>query len=115
GVVCAGRRPDRWVADASAAWPAAVGYPILAEPTSQLRRGPHDRSLVISTYDHVARDRPGALEPSLILRVGALPTSKPLRQWLAAIEGLEQIVIDPGGEGRGPTRRAGTSVCAETS
>jgi 2-succinyl-5-enolpyruvyl-6-hydroxy-3-cyclohexene-1-carboxylate synthase len=113
GLIVAGRQPDPAVADALAALAAAVGYPILAEPTSQLRRGPHDRSLVISTYDHVARDRPGALEPSLILRVGDLPTSKPLRQWLAAIEGLEQIVIDPRGEWREPTRRADTIVRAD--
>jgi 2-succinyl-5-enolpyruvyl-6-hydroxy-3-cyclohexene-1-carboxylate synthase len=113
GLIVAGRQPDPAVADALAALAAAVGYPILAEPTSQLRRGPYDRSLVISTYDHVARDRPGALEPSLILRVGDLPTSKPLRQWLAAIEGLEQIVIDPRGEWREPTRRADTIVRAD--
>jgi 2-succinyl-5-enolpyruvyl-6-hydroxy-3-cyclohexene-1-carboxylate synthase len=113
GLIVAGRQPDPAVADALAALAAAVGYPILAEPTSQLRRGPHDRSLVISTYDHLARDRPGALEPRLILRVGDLPTSKPLRQWLAAIEDLEQIVIDPRGEWREPTRRADTIVRAD--
>jgi 2-succinyl-5-enolpyruvyl-6-hydroxy-3-cyclohexene-1-carboxylate synthase len=113
GLIVAGRQPDPVVADAFAALAAEVGYPILAEPTSQLRRGPHDRSLVISTYDHVARDRPAALEPSLILRVGDLPTSKPLRQWLAAIEGLEQVVIDPRGEWRDPTRRADTIVRAD--
>ncbi len=101
------------LAEPVAALAAAAGYPILAEPTSQLRRGPHDRSLVVSAYDHIARDRPAELEPELILRVGDMPTSKPLRQWLAAIEGLDQIVIDPAGEWREPTRRAGTIVRAD--
>jgi 2-succinyl-5-enolpyruvyl-6-hydroxy-3-cyclohexene-1-carboxylate synthase len=45
--------------------------------------------------------------------VGDLPTSKPLRQWLAAIEGLEQIVIDPVGEWREPTRKADTILRAD--
>jgi 2-succinyl-5-enolpyruvyl-6-hydroxy-3-cyclohexene-1-carboxylate synthase len=67
---------------------------------------------VVSTYDHIARDRPPQLEPELIVRVGDMPTSKPLRQWLAAIEGLEQIVLDPTGEWREPTRRAGTIIRA---
>ncbi len=113
GLILAGRRMDPALAEPVSALAAAAGYPILAEPTSQLRRGPHDRSLVVSAYDHIARDRPAGLQPELIVRVGDLPTSKPLRQWLAAIEGLEQIVIDPGGEWREPTRRASTIVRAE--
>jgi 2-succinyl-5-enolpyruvyl-6-hydroxy-3-cyclohexene-1-carboxylate synthase len=113
GLIVVGRQTDPSVADPIAALAAAAGYPILAEPTSQLRRGPHDRSLVISAYDHLVRDRPAALEPELIVRVGDLPTSKPLRQWLAAIEGLEQVVIDPTGEWREPTRRAATFVRAD--
>jgi 2-succinyl-5-enolpyruvyl-6-hydroxy-3-cyclohexene-1-carboxylate synthase len=115
GLIVAGRQADPSLADPIAALAAAAGYPILAEPTSQLRRGPHDRSLVISAYDHLVRDRPAALEPELIVRVGDLPTSKPLRQWLAAIDGLEQIVIDPAGEWREPTRRADSVVRADPS
>jgi 2-succinyl-5-enolpyruvyl-6-hydroxy-3-cyclohexene-1-carboxylate synthase len=112
-VIVAGRLHDPSVADPVALLAAAAGCPILAEPTSQLRRGPHDRSLVISTYDHIARDRPSSLEPRLIVRVGDFPTSKPLRQWLGAIDELEQIVIDPVGEWREPTRRAETIVRAD--
>ncbi len=113
GLILAGRQSDPMLAEPVAALAAAAGYPILAEPTSQLRRGPHDRSLVVSTYDFVARDRPPELEPGLIVRVGDMPTSKPLRQWLAAIEDLEQIVIDPVGEWREPTRRADTILRAD--
>src|SRR5919108_607827 len=113
GLIVAGRQYEARLAEPIAALAAAAGYPTLAEPTSQLRRGPHDRSLVISSYDHIARERPGHLEPRLILRVGDLPTSKPLRQWLASIGGLEQIVIDPVGEWREPTRRVATIVRAD--
>ena len=113
GLIVAGRQLDPGIAEPVSALAAAAGYPILGEPTSQLRRGPHDRSLVVSAYDHITRDRPAGLEPELIVRIGDLPTSKPLRQWLAAIEGLEQIVLDPTGEWREPTRRADTIVRAD--
>src|SRR5215216_100453 len=63
GLIVAGRIHGLAIADPVASLAATAGFPILAEPTSQLRRGPHDRSLVVSTYDHIARDRPGALQP----------------------------------------------------
>jgi 2-succinyl-5-enolpyruvyl-6-hydroxy-3-cyclohexene-1-carboxylate synthase len=113
GLIVAGRQRDTGLAGPVAELAAAAGYPILAEPTSQLRRGPHDRSLLISAYDVIARDPSADLEPELLLRFGDLPTSKPLRQWLAAIDGLDQIVLDPAGEWREPTRRATTLVRAE--
>ncbi len=115
GLIVAGRQMDPMLAEPVSALAAAAGYPILAEPTSQLRRGPHDRSLVVSAYDHIARQRGTGLKPDLIVRFGDLPTSKPLRQWLSAIEGLEQIVIDSTGEWREPTRRADTIIRADPS
>jgi 2-succinyl-5-enolpyruvyl-6-hydroxy-3-cyclohexene-1-carboxylate synthase len=113
GVIVAGRQPEPGLAGPVTELAAAAGYPILAEPTSQLRRGPHDRSLLVTTYDAIVRDRPEDLEPELVIRFGELPTSKPLRQWLAAIDGLDQIVVDPVGEWREPTRRATTMVRGE--
>jgi 2-succinyl-5-enolpyruvyl-6-hydroxy-3-cyclohexene-1-carboxylate synthase len=115
GLIVAGRQPDPGLATPVAELAAAAGFPILAEPTAQLRRGPHDRSLVVTAYDAIARDRPAALEPELVVRFGDLPTCKPLRQWLAAIEDLDQIVIDVAGDWREPTRRAATLVRAEPS
>jgi 2-succinyl-5-enolpyruvyl-6-hydroxy-3-cyclohexene-1-carboxylate synthase len=113
GLIVTGRQMDPMLAEPLSALAAAAGYPILAEPTSQLRRGPHDRSLIVSAYDHIARQRSSLLEPELIVRFGDMPTSKPLRQWLAAIEGLEQIVVDATGEWREPTRRAEVIVRAD--
>ena len=113
GLIVAGRQPDPRLAEPIASLAAAAGYPVLAEPTSQLRRGPHDRSLVVSGYDAIARGRPERLEPRLVVRFGDMPTSKPLRQWLAAIVELGQIVVDPVGDWREPTRRASTIVRAD--
>jgi 2-succinyl-5-enolpyruvyl-6-hydroxy-3-cyclohexene-1-carboxylate synthase len=113
GLIVAGRLGDARLADPLAALAAAAGYPILAEPTSQLRRGPHDRSLVVSSYDFLARARSSELAPELIFRVGDMPTSKPLRQWLTALEGLDQLVVDASGDWREPTRRAAATVRAD--
>jgi 2-succinyl-5-enolpyruvyl-6-hydroxy-3-cyclohexene-1-carboxylate synthase len=113
GLIVAGRQPDPSLAGPVTELASVSGYPILAEPTSQLRRGPHDRSLLVTAYDAIVRERPAALQPELVLRFGDLPTSKPLRQWLAAIEGLDQVVIDPVGEWREPTRRASTLLRSE--
>jgi 2-succinyl-5-enolpyruvyl-6-hydroxy-3-cyclohexene-1-carboxylate synthase len=74
--------------------------PLLADPLSGARRGP----AAVAHYDALLRDDVGRRSrPELVLRVGDLPTSKPLRAWLAASDAL-QIAIDP--EARGRTPRA---------
>jgi len=110
--IVVGRLPDRRLTGPISALAAALAAPILAEPTSQLRFGPHDRSGVVATYDLIARSRPGRLLPDLVIRFGDMPTSKALRAWLAAAE-TEQIVIDPPGRWNEPTRRAGAFVRAD--
>jgi 2-succinyl-5-enolpyruvyl-6-hydroxy-3-cyclohexene-1-carboxylate synthase len=62
-----------------------TGFPVLAEALSPVRNYDHlyDRSLV-STYDTILRNPEIAqkLKPDFILRIGEMPTSKVLRQWL---------------------------------
>jgi 2-succinyl-5-enolpyruvyl-6-hydroxy-3-cyclohexene-1-carboxylate synthase len=102
-IVCGGTRYD--VAASAARLAAATGWPLLAEPTSGVRCGPHDRSHVVAHYDVLLRSE-RFLErhrPDLVLRVGDTPTSKPLRAWLAD---TRQIVIDPDAAWHEPTRRA---------
>jgi 2-succinyl-5-enolpyruvyl-6-hydroxy-3-cyclohexene-1-carboxylate synthase len=47
-----------------------------------------------------------------VLRFGEMPTSKPLRTWLAA-SGADQIVIDPRGGWNEPSRRAAAILRAD--
>jgi len=107
GVIVAGRQLDPELREPLAHLARVSGFPILAEPTSQMRLGPHDRSYVVSTYDVLLRDEhfAKAAVPELVLRFGELPTSKPLREWLAA-SGADQIVVDPTGGWNEPTNRA---------
>jgi 2-succinyl-5-enolpyruvyl-6-hydroxy-3-cyclohexene-1-carboxylate synthase len=113
GLIVAGRQPDTGLAAPAAQLSEAAGYPVLAEPTSQLRWGSQTAAHLITTYDFIARDRPQGLEPELVIRFGDMPTSKPMRQWLAAIEGLRQIVVDPAADWKEPTRRAEIIVRAD--
>ncbi len=90
GLIVAG-----WGSDASAGavdrFAAAAGWPVLADPISGLRQGPH----AVSTYEALLRS-PGFAErhrPELVLRLGAAPTSKPLTAWLGPE--VPQLLVDP--------------------
>jgi 2-succinyl-5-enolpyruvyl-6-hydroxy-3-cyclohexene-1-carboxylate synthase len=93
------------VAEPAARLAAGAGWPLLAEPTSGVRCGGHDRSHVVAHYDVLLRVEPFARDhaPELVLRVGDTPTSKPLRAWLAD---APQVVLDPHAAWNEPTRRA---------
>ncbi|ADU51732.1 2-succinyl-6-hydroxy-2,4-cyclohexadiene-1- carboxylic acid synthase/2-oxoglutarate decarboxylase [Thermaerobacter marianensis DSM 12885] len=81
-----------------------LGLPILADPLSGVRCGPHvdpspEESPVIDAYDAFLRDPQvaGTLAPDVVLRIGGLPVSKPLAQYLERYAGAVQIVLDEGG------------------
>ena len=113
GLIVVGRMPQPGAAAAITALARITGYPILAEPTSQLRFGAHDRDLVIGAYETPARMRPPQLAPELVLRFGEMPTCKPLRQWLAELGETAQLVVDPDGGWNEPTRIAGAILRAD--
>jgi 2-succinyl-5-enolpyruvyl-6-hydroxy-3-cyclohexene-1-carboxylate synthase len=114
GVIVAGRQLDPELREPLAHLARVSGFPILAEPTSQVRCGPHDRSHVVAGYDLLLRDAHFArsVVPDLVLRFGEMPTSKPLRQWLAA-SGADQIAVDPYGGWNEPTNRAAAVLRAD--
>ena len=79
---------------------AALGTPLLADPLSNARRGP----AAIAHYDALLRDPrfAAAHRPDMVIRIGDLPTSKALRQWLAGLEGARQVAFDPEGAWQDP-------------
>jgi 2-succinyl-5-enolpyruvyl-6-hydroxy-3-cyclohexene-1-carboxylate synthase len=98
GLLVLGPPDDPGLPAAAAAGAAACGFPILADPLSGARAGAHDLSRVISTAEPLAAA--GWLEkapPEVVLRVGALPTSKPLWQWLGDHPEVPQALVDPAG------------------
>ncbi len=70
-----------------------LNWPLIADPMSGARRGP----LAPSAYD-LFIDAPSgrALVPDMVLRVGDLPVSKPLRHWLATTaSSARQVLLTP--------------------
>jgi 2-succinyl-5-enolpyruvyl-6-hydroxy-3-cyclohexene-1-carboxylate synthase len=80
--------------------------PLLADPLSGARRGP----AAIAHYDALLRDTDWAEDhpPDLVLRIGDLPTSKPLRSWLHGDGSALQVTLDPDSAWQDPAGAVGT-------
>jgi 2-succinyl-5-enolpyruvyl-6-hydroxy-3-cyclohexene-1-carboxylate synthase len=116
--------PDR---DALLGLARASGFPVLADPLSGLRFGDHvdaDGVLVCGGYDSfldAPAFAPGDADaddpplPDLVLRFGASPTSKTLREYLrdaTRAAGTRQLVVDPAGGWREASFVASDAVVA---
>jgi 2-succinyl-5-enolpyruvyl-6-hydroxy-3-cyclohexene-1-carboxylate synthase len=99
GVIVCGPEADAALVPAVAPLARATGWPVLADALSGLRCGGHDRSHVIAAYDAFLRDADimEELAPDVVLRFGALPTSKPLAQYLERHAGARHVLFDDGG------------------
>jgi 2-succinyl-5-enolpyruvyl-6-hydroxy-3-cyclohexene-1-carboxylate synthase len=112
GVVVAGRyERDTPLGQAAAAFCEAAGWPLLADPLSGARRG----DAAIAHYDALLRDGTLAAElhPDLVIRVGDLPVSKPLRTWLANLDDARQVALDPEGAWQDPASVLSDSLALE--
>ncbi|RRR77285.1 MAG: 2-succinyl-5-enolpyruvyl-6-hydroxy-3-cyclohexene-1-carboxylic-acid synthase [Candidatus Viridilinea halotolerans] len=87
---------------------ARLGFPILADPLSGVRCGPHSHRIVCATYDAFLRDEAFVSQhaPDLVLRIGAMPTSKALLLYLRRHAATYQLVLDEGAGWREPTSLA---------
>ncbi len=112
GVLVAGRHERNTpLGAAAAAFCAAAGWPLLADPMSGARRG----DAAIAHYDALLREPAFAREhaPEVVVRVGDLPVSKPLRTWLAGLERTPQVALDPEGAWQDPANVVSDSLAAE--
>ncbi len=98
GVIVCGPQSDPELAGSVSALAKRLNYPILAEPLSQVRSGSHDRSMVVDCYDAFLRDSDLAagLAPELVLRFGALPTTKTISHYLERHRAARHILVDTG-------------------
>ena len=76
-----------------------LGWPLFADPLSQLRCGAHALGALVDAHDAVLRCAPfaDAHLPSAVLRFGAPPTSKAYRLLLERHPGVAQWTVDPHG------------------
>ena len=93
---------------ALAAFAERAGAAAAGRAASGARRGP----AAIAHYDALLRDPAfgAARVPELVLRVGDLPTSKPLRQWLAGLGDDAAGRVRPRERVAGPGRRGGDAA-----
>jgi len=112
GVLIAGRHErSTSLAEAASSFAAVAGWPLLADPLSGARRG----AAAVAHYDALLRDPSfaAAMAPDLVVRVGDLPVSKPLRMWLAGLDGVPQVALDPEGAWQDPAAVVSDSMALE--
>lgn len=94
GLIVVGRQEGPSpVAVAVERFASAIGWPVLSDPLGGGRCGAN----AVAHYDAILRSPSAALRPDFVLRIGDLPTSKPLRQWLASLADVPQVAFDPPG------------------
>jgi 2-succinyl-5-enolpyruvyl-6-hydroxy-3-cyclohexene-1-carboxylate synthase len=110
-VIVAGAERDAVAARELAGFAARAGIPLLADPLSGSRHG----AAAIAHYDLLLRDPEfaEAHRPEFVIRTGDLPTSKPLRAWLAGLDAA-QIAVDPDSVWHDPAAVVGLRVQAPT-
>jgi len=83
-----------------AAFAERAGIPLLADPLSGARAG----DAAIAHYDLLLRgpELTSSWRPQFVFRLGDVPTSKPLRAWLAGLTDAAQIAFDPFGAWQDP-------------
>ena len=116
GLIVAGPQDDPALPGALAHLAAALEWPVLADPLSLARCGGHDRSRVLARGDHLLRPGPwrDAHVPGLVLRFGAMPTSRPV---LALLEERRPalVVVDGDAGWREPAAIPATMVHADAA
>jgi 2-succinyl-5-enolpyruvyl-6-hydroxy-3-cyclohexene-1-carboxylate synthase len=93
-----------------------AGWPLLAEPTSQLRCGPHvETAPVVATADLLLRDAAFAAQhaPDFVLQLGATPTSRAYHLWLERRPPGELVLVDPHGAWSDPGHLASELLCVD--
>jgi 2-succinyl-5-enolpyruvyl-6-hydroxy-3-cyclohexene-1-carboxylate synthase len=93
-----------------------ASWPLLAEPTSQLRCGPHVASApVVATADLFLRDAAFAAQHAadFVLQLGATPTSKAYQLWLERRPPDELVLVDAHSAWSDPGHLASQLLCVD--
>jgi 2-succinyl-5-enolpyruvyl-6-hydroxy-3-cyclohexene-1-carboxylate synthase len=116
GLMIIGPQTDSELAEPLLQLAREAGYPILADPLSQLRDMANVDNAVLCSYDAFLRDERFCIQykPQLILRFGAMPVAKPVLLYAKRYATTcAQIVIDGQGGWDEPTQLASQVIHAD--
>lgn len=116
GLIVCGPIDEPGFAEAVLKLSRTTGYPILADPLSQLRSSNLIASSIIDSYDAILKGGPSdwILKAEVVIRFGSIPVSKPLTKYLKSLSGADHYIVDGGAGWRDPLR-VGTHIipCGE--
>lgn len=97
-IVCGPQRSNR-LGQLIKAVGARLGYPVLADPLSQIRGESDQYDNVIDNYDLFLRDPEiaGTLAPAMIIRFGGWPTSATLNMFLETYRDSRHMIVTEDG------------------
>ena len=114
GLFVVGPNDDAALAEPLLQLAERLGYPILADPLSQLRNDLHEqqRANIITSYDAFLRNTTFTerVAPELIVRIGPMPTSKPFLLYMKRYADCPLIVVDGQESWEDPTQLATTYI-----
>ncbi|TCP29841.1 2-succinyl-5-enolpyruvyl-6-hydroxy-3-cyclohexene-1-carboxylate synthase [Scopulibacillus darangshiensis] len=115
GLIVVGPQVNSELAELAALIGERLGFPVLADPLSQLRTGNHNKMPIIDCFDSFLRDTliTETFIPDGVIRIGAMPVSKPFLLYLNKIKPSRYIVIDEGEGWREPTQLATDMVYSD--
>ena len=99
---------DPTLGERLAGFAARARVPMLADPLSGARSGP----AAIAHFDLILRDPTvaAALTPDVVCRIGDLPTSKPLRAWIASLDSALHVQFAPNERWLDPVSRVAQRI-----
>ncbi len=110
GVIVCGRSDyPPGFAEAVVALAERLRCPVIADPLSNLRWGAHDRRRLVTAADIFLRREAGGPDAEWVLQFGAVPTSRPVQEWIAA-QGDRLALIAGTGDWPEPSRRTALVV-----
>ncbi|GAB4521327.1 MAG: 2-succinyl-5-enolpyruvyl-6-hydroxy-3-cyclohexene-1-carboxylic-acid synthase [Anaerolineales bacterium] len=110
-ILCGPRCPNGDFPQAVRALAQASGYPVLAEPLSGVRFGPHVDGHILGGYEHYLHTAPS---PQVVLRFGALPVGKGALTFLNSLPPETQVIhVSASGTWQDESHRLGLLLHAD--
>jgi len=118
GLIICGQIEDHHFTEAVTTLAKKLGFPILADPLSQLRSSSMSETTVIDSYDAILKTEEAVkeLKPDVIIRFGGMPVSKSLSLYITKQIDAKHYVIDNGSHWRDPNYVGTTMIyCNEAA